>query len=76
MQQLCLIYNLESSTQAACAMPPGVAGLLQLPPNLPPQTIDALRGAHLFQPLPVELMPPIDFAVDKGVYVCANLLLL
>ena len=74
MMQQCLVYSLDSSTQAACALPNGVAGTLQLPPNLPTHTIDALRGAHLFQPVPVHLLPPIAYAVDKGVYVCTGLL--
>ena len=68
----CLIYSLDSSTEASCALAPqGVVGLLRLPTALTPQTIDALRCAHLFAPVSVDLTPPIS--VTNGMIECSGL---
>ena len=68
----CLIYSLDSSIEASCALASqGVVGRLRLPIPLTPHTIDALRCAHLFAPVSVELTPPIR--VTNGMIECSGL---
>jgi hypothetical protein len=74
----CLIYSIDSATEASCALPNGVVGCLRLPSTPIP---DALRGAHFLAPVHVELLPPLTIthkAKNKGAmaFECAGLYVL
>ena len=66
-----LIYGLNSPKQAACAMPGGVVGHLQIPDSTAVAVMESLRGAHLFGPVPVHLVGPIHYDAARNVFVCA-----
>jgi hypothetical protein len=62
----CLIYGLDSATEASCTLPNGVAGCLRLPCTPIP---DAIRGAHFLAPVAVELQPPLTVTKNtKGAF--------
>jgi hypothetical protein len=61
-----LVYSLDSSNQVTCCIAGGAAGCLVLPSDVSPVTVEAMRGAHLFAPVPVMLGPPLTFDKRLG----------
>ena len=54
-------------------MASGAAGHLLLPPSTPAELVDSLRGAHLFAPVPVWLVGPVDYDPVKATFTCSAL---
>jgi len=69
-----LVYSFDSSKQVSCSISGGAAGCLMLPSEICPITLQAMRGAHLFAPVPVMLAPPLTFDKRMG-FACSAICL-